>query len=124
VLFVSCQEHVAVIETETLQVIADIRPGALRCAVSPDGNTLVTASRWLGVGFINTKTLRMEDHLQLPFQPYSLTLSEDGKWAFTSAEPQGIVYIISVPERSVVFKFRTLPGARPDPLYDIDNFIP
>ena len=62
----------------------------------------------------------MEEHIQLPFQPFSLTLSKDGRWAFTSAEREEIAYIISVPERKVVFKFKTIPGSRPDPSYDIN----
>jgi hypothetical protein len=54
----------------------------------------------------------------MPFQLFSLTLSRDGKYAFASAEPEEICYIISVEERKVVFKFRTIPGSRPDPFYD------
>jgi len=119
-LFVSCRDHIAVIDTEILEVIDRIKPGALRCAVTPDGKTLVTASRWNGVGFIDVATHHMDDHIQLPFQPFSLTLSRDGKWAFTSAEPEEIAYIISVTERKVAFKFKTITGSRPDPFYDID----
>ncbi|NER83572.1 MAG: hypothetical protein F6K42_29280 [Leptolyngbya sp. SIO1D8] len=58
------------------------------------------------------------DHVQIPFQPFSLTLSEDGKYAFASAEVEEIVYIINVKERNIAYCFKTQLGSRPDPVYD------
>ncbi len=109
-----------VIDTEALQEIDSKVPGALRCAVVPDGSMLITASRWKGIAFIGTKTVEMLHHLQLPFQPFSLTLSFDGLYAFASTEPEGICYIISVEDRKIAYTFRTKAGAWPDPFYGIE----
>jgi len=118
-LFVSCQNHLSVIDTKRLEETDRIIPGALRCAITPDNSTLVTASTWKGIGFFDVASHELLYHLQMPFQMFSMTLSADGKYAFASAEPEEISYIISVEERKVVFKFKTIPGSRPDPFYDI-----
>jgi DNA-binding beta-propeller fold protein YncE len=117
-LFISCRDHVAVIDIKKLEVIDRIVPGSLRCAVTPDNITLITASTWKGIGFFDVETHKLMYHLQMPFQMFSLTLSRDGLYAFASAEPEEISYIISVKDRKVVFKFKTLPGSRPGPFYD------
>jgi DNA-binding beta-propeller fold protein YncE len=58
-LFVSCRDHVAVIDTRRHEVMDSLVPGALRCAFTPDNATLITASTGKGLAFFDAETHRL-----------------------------------------------------------------
>ena len=118
-LFVTCSDRIDIIDTRSLSVTGHINQGALRAAIAKDDLLLVFASRRSGIGFYDIENRKMIKHLTIPFQPYSLTISSDGKYAFAAAEKENICYVISVDNQELVFSFKSKAGARPDPFYDI-----
>ena len=67
------------------------------------------------IGFSDPATLKVLSEIKLPYEPFSISISPDGQFAFTSAEVEEIVYIISVAEKKVVNTIKTVSGSRPDP---------
>ncbi len=117
-LFVGCDEYIAVIDAGKQKEIARIPNGSNRMDLIGDGELLVFASTRFGVGFADARKYTMIQHIDLPYKPYSLHVSEDERWAYVAAEEQDIVYTISLEDRVIVDSFQTGPGFRPDPVQD------
>ena len=118
ILYVGCDEYIAVIDAGKQKEIARISNGSNRMDLIRDGELLVFASTRFGVGFADAGKYTMIHHIDLPYKPYSLHVSENGQWAYVSAEEQDIVYTIGIEEMAIVDSFQTGPGFRPDPVQD------
>jgi len=118
-LFVACRNYVAVIDIEKKEEIAQISDGAGRITITPDWQQLVTAVRPSSMEFINPKTREVIAKIKLPGDPYSISVSYDGKFAMTGAENDNEIYVVSVTEHKIVKNFKTVNGAHPDPVLDI-----
>lgn len=112
-------ERISVIDTVRQELLREIRTGKgpVRIAVTPDGRQLVYALMHESkVEFADAASGRILGQVTMEGEPVSLNLSTDGELAFASAQDIDTVYLISVRERKIVHKFRTAPGARPDPV--------
>lgn len=119
ILFAACSTYVAVIDLEKKKEIGQIQIGAIRIAITADGKELITATRPASAGFIDVNTGKVIAQIATPGDPYSMSISNDGKFAFTGAEQGNEFYVISIAEHKLVKNFKTIPGARPDPVLDI-----
>ncbi len=82
---------ITVIDTQKKTRIGDISTGKgpVRVAVVGDGNTLIYALQQdEAVGFASTRTMKEEQRIRLSGQPVSMTLSSDGRLAFSSVQTQ------------------------------------
>ncbi len=118
-LFVACSTYVAVIDIEKKEEIARISNGATRITITPDWQQLVTAVRPSSMEFIDPETHKVIAKVKIPGDPYSISVSKDGKFAFTGAELDNEVYVVSTTEHKLVRNIKTVDGARPDPVLDI-----
>ena len=126
-LFVACREahHVAMIDTAKQELAGTIAAGKgpVRIAITPDGRTVVYACLHDNtVEFIDVASRKVT--ARIPVKPpagrlVSLTLSPDGKLAYTSAEDDDRVFVVSVPDKKVVGEFRTAKGMGPDPVMEL-----
>jgi YVTN family beta-propeller protein len=114
--------RLTLIDTARQAAVGEIRTGKgpVRIAVTPDGRQLVYALMHdKKIGFADPARRKVLGQVALGGAPVSLTLSVDGKLAYASAQDDDTVYVVSVAERRVVSKFKTAPGAGPDPVLDI-----
>jgi DNA-binding beta-propeller fold protein YncE len=115
-LFVSCLDRISVIDVKTARVTGYIPADAIRIALNPDGNILVFASRKnKSIGFADPNTLQVTGEIKLPYEPFSISISPDGLYAFASAEVEEMVYVVSLAEKKAVNIIKTVSGSRPDP---------
>lgn len=111
--------RITIIDTGRKEQAGEIRTGngPVRIAVTPDGKQLVYALMHdRQVEFADPASGKILGRVPLDGRPVSLTLSPDGKLAFASAQDDDTVYVVSVPERKVVRRFKTAAGAAPDPV--------
>ena len=118
-LFVTCREYISIIDVLKFEEIDRINRGALRIALTPDRKQLIYASRDKGIGFADPGTHIEHDFISLPYQPFSLSVSRDGRFVFAAAEVEEYVFIISIEQKKVIQRFKTRPGSRPDPVMDV-----
>lgn len=118
-LYVACSDYVAVIDTEKKTEIDRVNIGATRITITPDGSQLITATRPRSIQFIDPATRKVLGKVDIPGDPYSISVSHGGKFAFTGAEEDNEFYVISIAERTIVRNLKTIEGARPDPVWDI-----
>jgi DNA-binding beta-propeller fold protein YncE len=86
-------------------------------AVTPDGKTLVYALQEANaVGFADIATRKETGHVDAGGPTMSISLSRDGKTAYTGIQEQDKVVAVSVADRKVVLTFSTPKGAGPDPV--------
>jgi len=116
ILYVGCDQYIAVIDLTTREEVAQIPNGSNRMELIKNGEILVFASTKFGVGFADARSYQMIHHIDLPYKPYSLHVSDDEKLAFVSAEEQDIVYTVDVERMEILDQFRTPEGTRPDPV--------
>lgn len=124
-LYVTNREaaSITVISTERNQAIANIPTGKgpVRIGLTADGNTLVYAlMHEKKIAFANPKTRTQTDYVLLPNTPVSCTISEDGAFAFASAEEADTIYVVSVRQRKLVGEIKTAKGAGPDPVLMVE----
>jgi len=114
--------RITLIDIAARQVAGEISTGngPVRIAVTPDGRQLVYALMHdKAVEFADPAARRVLARVALEGRPVSLTLSRDGKLAFASAQDDDTVYVISVAARKIERKYKTAPGAGPDPVLEI-----
>jgi DNA-binding beta-propeller fold protein YncE len=119
-LFVGCDEYIAIIDLGKRTVIDSIPVGANRLELIDKKDLLIFSSTRNGIGFANAVTFDLIHHIDIPYKPYSIHLSEDESLAYVAAEEQGIVYTVDIHKRRIIDYFKTSPGKRPDPVMDID----
>jgi YVTN family beta-propeller protein len=125
--------YVANSDGETITVIDAIRKelageipvggrhsGPVRVAITPDERTILAALQLKhAVQFVNAATMTPGKELPLPGPPVSMTLSADGRTAYSAVLQQDTIFIISVAEQRILRTFRTPPGSGPDPVLPI-----
>lgn len=121
VLFVGCNDYISVIDLESRSEIAQIPCGANRMELIEDGNLLIFSSTKYGIGFANTKTFQVICHIDIPYKPFSLHLSEDETKAYVAAEEQDIIYQVDVADMKIIRQFKLKTGTRPDPVMDFST---
>lgn len=119
ILFVGCNDFISVINLKMRKVIAQIPYGANRMELIHQGKLLVFSSSKNGIGFANAETFEMIYHINIPYKPYSLHVSEDESIAYISAEEQDIIYQVNIAEKKIIKEIKLKKGARPDPVMDI-----
>jgi len=117
-LYVTSDTHTSVIDLERHEEIGRIANGANRLEIVRDGELLLLSSTRNGVAFVDTRTLDVIHHVDLPYRPFSIHVSEDERYAYVSAEVQNVVYTVSIDEMKIVSAFHTGDGVRPDPVID------
>lgn len=121
-LFVGCDEHISVIDLGKKAVINKIPNGANRMELIENENLLVFSSTKYGIGFADAKTFRMLYHIDIPYKPYSLHLSENNSKAYVAAEEQDIIYEVSIADKKISRQFKLKKGVRPDPVMDFKTY--
>ncbi|MBM3788133.1 MAG: hypothetical protein FJW30_27645 [Acidobacteria bacterium] len=110
---------ISLIDPRRDRVAAEISTGTYpnRVAITPDGQTLVYSLGLNGdaVGFADTKTRKQTGQIALGGQPLSLTMSADGKFAFSGVQSQGKIHVIDVAQRKIIRTITTPKDAGPDP---------
>jgi hypothetical protein len=92
----------------------------VRVAVTPDGRTLLAALQLKNAEqFADSGAMKAGKELPLPGPPVSMTLSADGRTAYSAVLQQDTIFIISVPEQRILRSFKTPPGSGPDPVLPI-----
>lgn len=125
-LFVCNRESasISIIDVERQAAIGEIKTGGkgpVRIGITPDGATLVYALMHdQKIEFADVARRRPIAQVGVEGSPVSLTVSQDGKYAFASAEEKDTVFVISVPERKLIRSFKTAQGAGPDPAVLVD----
>ena len=117
-LYVGCNDFIAVVDLKERKVISQIPNGSNRMELIHNGELLVFSSTKYGIGFADAKTFKMICHLDIPYKPYSMHVSQDEKLAYLSAEEQSVVYTIDVEKMKIIQKFFPGKGRRPDPVQD------
>ena len=107
------------ISTETDKVAGEIATSTYpnRVTITPDGKTLVYSLGQAGkaAGFADTATRKETGTVGLEGEPLSLTLSKDGKYAFSGVQAQGKIHMIDVAQRKIIRTITTPKDAGPDP---------
>lgn len=123
-LYVTNRESasITVIDTAKQQAIASIQTGKgpVRIALTPDGGKLVYAlMHEKKVAFADPKLRTQTDYVIVPGEPVSCTLSQDGKFAFASAETSDVIYVIDIAAKKIAREIRMAKGSGPDPVLDM-----
>ncbi len=118
-LYIACADGVSIIDVAAQKEIGTMGGGCVRIDITPDGRQVVTASRPAKVEFIDPFARRVLGSIELPGDPFSLSISPDGKFAFTGAEEVNEFYVISIADRKVIRSLKTIEGAHPDPVIEI-----
>jgi YVTN family beta-propeller protein len=115
---------IVLIDTATDKVTGEIATYTYpnRVALTPDGKTLVYSlgNEGSAVGFADIVTRKETATIPLGGQPLSLTLSKDGKYAFSGIQAQGKVHVIDVAQRKIIHTITTPKDAGPDPALPLE----
>jgi len=120
-LYVTLAEDnfIAIFDTAKHEFTGRIPTGVYpnRVAITPDGRTLVySLMKSNSVGFADVATKREVAEVKADGPTMSLSLSRDGKLAYSGIQERDQVVVISVPERRIVKQFSTPKGSGPDPV--------
>jgi YVTN family beta-propeller protein len=110
---------ISIIDVDKFQVTGTIQTGKWPCrlALTPDGKSVVYAlQNTEAVGFADLATKKEVKQTPLGGKLVSLTLSRDGRYAYSSAQEQDKISVISIAERKVVRVIETPKGSGPDPV--------
>jgi YVTN family beta-propeller protein len=110
---------ISIIDVDKFQVTGTIQTGKWPCrlALTPDGKSLVYALQ-IGeaAGFADLASQREVKQVPLGGKLVSLTLSSDGLYAYSSAQEQDKISVISIAEQKRVRVIETPKGSGPDPV--------
>jgi len=113
-------DNITIIDTAKEAVIDRIptgKGGPVRMALTPDERLLVYALMHSGgAEFIDLAARKVVAHFDIGGEPVSMGLSPDGRLAYVALESDDTICVIGVPERKLLRKFKTPPGAGPDPV--------
>ena len=118
------QRAVAIIDT-TKQALAGEIPagdGPVRVEMTPDGSRLVWAllnGHKLEIADPASRRVLAQIDIGGQAQLVSLSVSRDGKLAYTSAQDADTVYVVSLVEKRIVREIHTQKGMGPDPVIDL-----
>ncbi len=116
ILYTGCDEYISVIDLIQREEITRIPNGSNRMDLIHGGELLVFASTRNGIGFADARNFGMIHHIDIPYKPFSLHVSDDESLAYVAAEEQDIVYTVSIEDKEIVHSFKTGKGFRPDPV--------
>jgi hypothetical protein len=86
-------------------------------ALTPDGKSLVYALQTSeAVGFAALATKKEVKQVPLSGKLLSLTLSSDGRYAYSSAQELDKIYVVSLAEQKLAHTIETPKGSGPDPV--------
>jgi YVTN family beta-propeller protein len=115
---------ISILSTATDKVTGEIATSTYpnRVAITPDGKTLVYSLGQAGkaVGFADTATRKETGTVDLQGEPLSLTLTRDGRYAFSGVQAQGKIHVIDVATRKIVRTIVTPKDAGPDPALPLE----
>lgn len=121
-LYIACSDAVHIIDVKKRTDIGVIdESGGPRIDITSDGSTLLFAKNDGVLTFIDTATGTITGRVKLPHPLFSISISQNGLFAFSSAEPENEIYIVSIPERKLVRSVTPVEGARPDPVWDVPS---
>jgi len=110
---------ISIVDVDKFQVTGTIQTGKWPCrlALTPDGKRLVYALQVSeAVGFADLATKKEFKQVPLGGKLVSLTLSSDGRYAYSSAQEQDRISVISLADQKVVRVIETPKGSGPDPV--------
>jgi 40-residue YVTN family beta-propeller repeat len=110
---------ISIVDVDKFQVTGTIQTGKWPCrlAVAPDGKSLVYALQTSeAVGFADLGTGKEVKQVPLGGKLLSLTLSSDGRYAYSSAQELDKIYVVSLADRKLVGAIETPKGSGPDPV--------
>ncbi|MBM3756609.1 MAG: hypothetical protein FJW38_21800 [Acidobacteria bacterium] len=117
-------DKISLIDTAKDKVVGEIKTSTYpnRVAITPDGKTLVYSlgEKGEGVGFADAKSKKELARIPLGGQPLSLTMSKDGKFAFSGVQAQGKIHVIDVAQRKIIRTITTPTDAGPDPALPLE----
>jgi YVTN family beta-propeller protein len=91
--------------------------GPCRIAATPDGKTLVYALQNAeAVGFADAVSRKEVQQVPIGGKLVSLTLSRDKRVAYSSAQEQDKIFVISIADRKIIRVIATPKGSGPDPV--------
>jgi YVTN family beta-propeller protein len=94
--------------------------GPGRIGLTPDGGTLVyNLQAGSAVGFADVKAGKQVASIDLAGPPLSLQLSADGKRAYAAVQSLDKVYVLSVPDRTIIRVIEGSQGSGPDAVVPI-----
>jgi YVTN family beta-propeller protein len=115
---------IVLIDTATDRVTSEIATSTYpnRVALTPDGKTLVYSlgNEGAAVGFADVAARKETATIPLGGQPLSLTLTKDGKFAFSGIQSQGKIHVIDVAQRKIIRTITTPKDAGPDPALPLE----
>jgi YVTN family beta-propeller protein len=110
---------VTILDTRTQTAAGAIAAGngPVRIARTPEGTLVWAAMHDHAVEIADPVSRKVAARVVAPCKGglVSLHISQDGKFALTSAEDDDTVYVISIAERKIVRQIKTEAGAAPDP---------
>lgn len=113
---------ISIVDVDKFQVTGTIQTGKWPCrlAVTPDGKSLVYALQVSeAVGFADVASKKELKQLPLGGKLLSLTLSSDGRYAYSSAQELDKIYVISLADQKTVRVIEPPKGSGPDPVIDL-----
>ena len=114
--------ELTIIDTEKKANIGTIKTGEgpVRVGLSADEKFAIYGMIGaMKVGFADLQARKEVALVDLGGPLVSLHTSPDGKWAFAAAQDDDTVFVISLVDRKLHHKFKTTPGAGPDPVQQI-----
>ena len=100
-------------------VIGPIPTGAapVRLALLPDGKTLIYAlQEGRSVAFADIESRKEIQQIPLAGRPVSISLSRDGRLAYSSVQEEDKIYVISTAERKIAGVYDIPKRTGPDPV--------
>ena len=128
--YVTCSDGgtIQIIDTASKKAVGEIQTskGVNRAAITPDQKTLVYSigGEDKRVGFADVASRKETATVELGGSPLSLSLSKDGRYAFSGVQENDEVYVVSVADRKVIQVIKTPEGAGPDPVLEIGEYRP
>ena len=114
--------ELTIIDTEKKANIGTIKTGdgPVRVGLSPDGKYAIYGMiNAMKVGFADLEARKEVALVDLGGPLVSLHTSPDGRWAYTAAQDDDTVFVISIADRRLHTTFKTADGAGPDPVQQI-----
>ncbi len=114
--------QISIIDTANQSAVGVIKTGngPVRARVTPDNSEIVYGLYHdKAVGIADLAARKQLVTIPLAGQPVSLDLSEDGRFAFASAQDIQKVYVINIKERKIAHVIETPPDMFPDPVMAI-----
>ena len=110
---------ISIFDVEKRERTGMIRTGKGPCRIvaTSDGKTLVYALQNAeAVGFADVASGKETQQVPIGGKLVSLTVSRDGRLAYSSAQEQDKIFVISIADRKIIRVITTPKGSGPDPV--------